>query len=247
MMDELTCYVFPDWDPRIRPAEATRDWMAASPHGFATRCLPLNVANAHGWELLSYCGFSASWNGGQRKEDVRINLDPGPVVGRPVSLFGVGTLTFHIAGLFRTPPGWNLWVGGSPNRFKDAIQPLTGIVETDWSVYSFTMNWKFTRRNHTVRFERDEPIAFVFPVPRAGATSMRPVVRDIAENPDLREQYLAWTQDREEFRQRMKGPDAPPNMADRWQKRYMRGADMRDQRPVADHVSKLRLPPFEKA
>ena len=69
-----------------------------------------------------------------------------PAALAPLSAFGEGVLTFHINGLFRTPPGWNLWVGGSPNSPKDGIYPLTGVIETDWSPYTFTMNWRFTRR-----------------------------------------------------------------------------------------------------
>ena len=73
-----------------------------------------------------------------------------------MSIFGQGVLPFHIQGLFRTPPQWNLWVGGSPNRFKDAIQPLTGIIETDWSPYTFTMNWRFTRPGQWISFEEGQ-------------------------------------------------------------------------------------------
>ena len=48
---DLTCYLHPGWSPRIRPAEPTRDWMTNTPKSFAYRCLPLNIANAHGWEI----------------------------------------------------------------------------------------------------------------------------------------------------------------------------------------------------
>ncbi len=165
---DLTCYVRDGWRPKIRPAEATRAWMDASPERFAYRCLPLNIANAHGWEILASTGVSAYWTGGGGVEDVVVRPDPGtPADAAPVSLFGQGVLTFHVFGLFRTPPGWNLWVGGSPNLPKDAIYPLTGVVETDWAPYTFTMNWRFTRRYRRVRFERDEPICFIFPVQRA--------------------------------------------------------------------------------
>ena len=137
--------------------------MTETPEAFAYRCLPLNIANAHGWEVLSPCTFDARWWGGTATDQVEIKLmsDSDPRIA-PVSLFGQGILTFHIAGLFRTPPGWNLWVGGSPNRPKENIYPLTGVVETDWAPYTFTMNWRFTRRYRWVRFEAREPICFSF-------------------------------------------------------------------------------------
>ena len=61
---ELTAYVHPSWAPLIRPAPATRACMDATPGSFAYRCLPLNIANAHGWEVLSPCAFDAVWDGG---------------------------------------------------------------------------------------------------------------------------------------------------------------------------------------
>ncbi|MCH3005849.1 hypothetical protein K3W96_15050, partial [Listeria monocytogenes] len=77
--------------------------------------------------VLSPCGFTASWDGGTDPSGVTITLDDGADPARaPVSLFGQGIISFHIEAIFRTPPGWNLWVGGSPNRAKDAIAPLTG-------------------------------------------------------------------------------------------------------------------------
>lgn len=79
--------------------------MDNTPEAFAYRCLPLNIANAHGWEILSPCGFEARWNGGPAVEDVAIRLDPGTRPDHaPVALFGQGLLTFHVEGLFKTPP-----------------------------------------------------------------------------------------------------------------------------------------------
>src|SRR5579862_6916136 len=117
---ELIAYLRSGWAPLIRPAPATRPWMDATPEAFAYRCLPLNIANAHGWEVLSPCGFEAIWSGEPAADAVKIRLDSGADVQRaPVALFGQGIVTFHVEAIFRTPPGWNLWVGGSPNRPKD--------------------------------------------------------------------------------------------------------------------------------
>jgi hypothetical protein len=38
-----------------------RGWMDATGDSFAYRCLPLAVANAHGWEILCVRGFIARW------------------------------------------------------------------------------------------------------------------------------------------------------------------------------------------
>ena len=74
------------------------------------------------------------------------------------SHFGEGVITWNIPFLFRTSPGYNLLVRGPSNWIKDGVQALEGIVETDWAVQTFTMDWKFTRPRRWVRFEADEPI-----------------------------------------------------------------------------------------
>jgi len=243
---DLTCYVHPSWAPLIRPAPATRPWMDATPESFAYRCLPLNIANAHGWEVLSPCGFEAIWDGGAGTEAVTIRLAAGADAKRaPVSLFGQGVVTFHIEGIFQTPPGWNLWVGGSPNRPKDAIQPLTGIVETDWSPFTFTMNWRFTRPGQWVRFEAMEPICFVFPLQRAAIEAFEPRMAPLASAPELERRFQAWHAERDAFHERMRrAPPAVP--ADRWQKHYYRGVDVAGTSLVGDHRAKLRLRPFAR-
>ena len=53
---DLICYLHDGWDPDIRPAEPRRDWMDETPEAFAYRCLPLNIANAHGWEIGAAIG-----------------------------------------------------------------------------------------------------------------------------------------------------------------------------------------------
>jgi hypothetical protein len=181
---ELTAYLHPGWAPLIRPAPATRPWMDATPESFAYRCLPLNIANAHGWEVLTACAFDAIWDGGAGTEAVTIKPGAGSNLQRaPVSLFGQGVITFHVEAILRTPPGWNLWVGGSPNRHKDAIAPLTGIVETDWSPFTFTMNWRFTRPYQWIHFDALEPFCFLLPQarhPQRGAFPARSVADSIA-------------------------------------------------------------------
>lgn len=243
---DLICYLRDDWAPHIRPAPATRDWMDATPQSYAYRCLPLNIANAHGWEMLCPTGFEASWNGGAAKEDITITpTNGGEPAHLPISLFGSGVLTFHTNALFRTPPGWNMWVGGSPNHAKDGIAALTGVVETDWSPYSFTMNWKFTRPHHPIRFAAGEPFCFVFPLQRAALDMVQPRFEDLAREPELQAHFRAWNASRNEFLAEMRKPesrDRPP--AQTWQKRYYRGDDMTDQPVITDHMARLRLPPF---
>lgn len=244
---DLICYTYPGWAPRIRPASPKRDWMEETPERFAYRCLPLAIANAHGWELMSPCGFEARWKGGQGAEAVEIRLDPGAdEKRRPFSLFGQGTITFHVEGVFRTPEGWNLMIGGPPNAAKDAIAPLSGIIETDWSPYTFTMNWRFTRPNHWVRFEENEPVCFLFPFQRGLLAGVEPRIAPMAEEEGLTEAFEAWSQSRDAF-QKWVEQEKPSAPADKWQKLYYRGIRPDGSPGPGDHDSKLRLAPFLQA
>jgi hypothetical protein len=243
---DLICYLHPGWTPLIRPAPATRRWMDDTPESFAYRCLPLNIANAHGWELLNPCAFDAVWNGGPGVDAITIRTDAGAAPSRmPVSLFGQGVLTFHVEGIFRTPAGWNLWVGGSPNRAKDGIAPLTGIVETDWSPFTFTLNWRFTRRGHWIHFAALEPIGFLFPLERSTIESFVPKFEPLDSDPATMERFQSWSRARDAFHRRM-AINPPPTPADRWQKHYYRGVDAAGESLVTDHQAKLRLRRFDR-
>ncbi len=243
---DLICYLHPGWAPLIRPAPATRRWMDETSESFAYRCLPLNIANAHGWEVLNPCAFSAIWNGEAGPDSIIISGDAGADPARlPVSLFGHGVITFHIEGIIRTPPGWNLWVGGSPNRGKDAIAPLSGVIETDWSPFTFTMNWRFTRPGQSVRFDAMEAICFMVPISRAAIESFEPRFEPLGKDPATLERFQAWSRARDEFHTRMRvsPPGAP---ADRWQKHYYRGVDVNGEALIDDHRAKLRLRSFDR-
>ena len=241
---DLTCYTLEGWAPRIRPASSRRDWMDETPERYAYRCLPLTIGNGHGWEILSPCGFDARWTGGDALEDVEIRPDPGAVARQvPVSLFGKGVLTFHVEGVLRTSEGWNLWVAGPPNAFKDAIQPLGGVIESDWSPYTFTMNWRFTRAGEWIRFEENEPFCFFFPVQRGLLGGIKPEIRPMTDEPGLQEAFEAWSASRNTF-QKWVIETNPPAPADKWQKLYYRGLCPDGRAGAADHEAKLRLEPF---
>lgn len=221
--------------------------MDATPEAFAYRCLPLKLANQHGWEILSPCGFDVTWDGGPGVESVAINPDAGTEPHEaPVSLFGQGVVTFHIQAILRTPPGWNLSLGGPPNQMKDGIAPLSGIIETDWSPYTFTMNWRFTRPDHTVRFERDEPIAFFFPVERHGLESFEADLASIDDAPDLKSQFETWSASRDEF-QRWVATGNPKSPSEKWQKLYYRGLRPDLVKGAQDHQTSLRACPLGNA
>jgi hypothetical protein len=164
----------------------------------------------------------------------------------PVSLFGSGIITFHVEGLFKTPPGWGLMVTGPANVCKDGVAPLSGLVETDWSPYTFTMNWKITRPDHSVRFEENEPFCQIMPVPYASVEDFEPRFATLAENPDLEQQFDSWSVSRLAFHREMER-DPPKDPSDRWQKLYYRGLRPDNVPAECSHKVKLRMKPFRDA
>jgi hypothetical protein len=242
---KLTAYVVDGHSINLRPAPVERDWMDRVDERFAYRCLPLSIANAHGWEILCAAGFTAVWDGGRAIDAVTVAPDKG-AIAPALGHFGFGILTFHVPCLFRTEVGFDLMVSGPINRPKDAIAPLTGMVETDWSPYSFTMNWQFTRAQTPVRFEKDEPFCHIVPVRRGEIESVEPELRLLSENPELERAHETWSANRDRFNVELWQPGSQAH-AERWQKLYHRGV-MPDGNATgaADHRTRLKIRPFEK-
>lgn len=252
----------------LSTAAIDRAWMDAAPQRAPYRCLPLTIANQSGWWIPCPVSFTASWDGGLAKENVQIAFgshaeatgwsslfapivvsadQPSPVAhndARISSHFGNGVVTFSIPYLFRTPPGINLWVKGPPNYIKDGVQPLEGIVETDWLSATFTMNWKLTRPHHTVRFERGEPICMIVPVPRGLAEQLEPVYVPLDENPELAREYREWEKSRSTFNADLARlqPDAVKRG---WQRDYMQGRTISGQE-AQQHQTRLHLREFTR-
>ncbi len=240
----LICHPTMEDAPPIRRAPATRPWMDKLPHQFAYRCLPLTMASSYGWELLCPSAFDATWLGGEGEDDIRVEpVTAGAGAWVPVGHFGSGILTFHTGYFFRTEENVNLWASGPVNYNKHAVVPLSGLIETDWAPYTFTMNWAFTEKNHTVRFEKDEPFCSFFPVPRGLLESVEPEIREFDSIPETKAQYEAWSASRRQFNADLPTPGTEAN-ENRWQKNYYRGRFPDGTEGSETHQTKLRLRDF---
>ncbi|NTS30635.1 hypothetical protein HQ945_05155 [Phyllobacterium sp. BT25] len=242
-MTKLIAYVIDGHDFRIRPAPPDRDWMDGSDQRFAYRCLPLNIANAHGWEIMCNASFSAMWNGHPTTEAIHFRSRDGKPLPA-ISHFGRGILTFHVPCLFQTDPGVDLFATGPINRPKDGIAPLTGIIETDWSPYTFTMNWQFTRPGVRVHFSADEPFCHIFPVKRGELEVITPTVQALSTQPELEREYLLWSSGRGQFNAALSDP-ASKAAKEKWQKSYFQGVCPSGEPAPGGHQSKLRLRAFK--
>jgi hypothetical protein len=246
---KLTCYQVDPHPAELVPGRPDREWMDKFSDRHPYRCLPLVVANTTGWELLSPVSFTATWNGGPRTEDIRIDPDgdttPELLKRWAVSHFSGGVLTFHTGWLFRTEPGWDLWVGGSPNHIKDGVQALTGVVETFWLPFPFTMNYRFTRPGFA-SFKKDEPFALILPIPHEAIDECQPIIKSIADDPELKRQYDAWSASRTTFLDRLsdKGSEARKHG---WQRDYFLGRTPEGHVVPDGHVNRRRLKAPRKA
>ena len=225
-------------------APVTRPWMNATQGRFAYRCLPMVIANQAGWFVLNDHAFEAIWDGGSAGASIRIRPVDKTKPSRMVqSHFGEGVITWNIPFLFRTSPGYNLLVRGPSNWIKDGVQALEGIVETDWAVQTFTMNWKFTRPRRWVRFEADEPICMVVPQRRGELESFLTRLTPLDRSPELNEAFTEWSRSRDRFQviSKLKGSQANEQQ---WEKHYFRGQAPGLAQTSEDHQVGLSLRPF---
>jgi hypothetical protein len=153
-------------------------------------------------------------------------------------------MTIAMPCVFVTEPQIDLFVQGPMNRFKDAIAAMSAIVETDWLSYTFTMNWKFTRANVSVKFEEGEPLCHIFPIQRGLLESVEPEIRNLGSNGELEKRNKVWGASREAFKEELRNGPARP-ATESWQKHYFLGREP-DGSPCAarNHRTKLLLKPF---
>lgn len=242
VMPKLTFYDKSGLKVMIRAAQSRRDWMDNTFESFAYRCLPLTIANSHGWEILSPSAFEAVWDGTDGLDAIKISSEDD-IHLLPTSHFGHGILTFHTNGVFRTDPGYNLWITGPPNLIRDGVVPLTGIVETDWARASFTMNWRFTRADCILSFEVGDPFCFFFPIRRSLIAEIETEALDMSTDPELLNDHMAWLRSREQFNSDLKDPNSAA-VKEKWQKDYYIGNNVSGPNAPADHNIKLRLNMF---
>jgi hypothetical protein len=134
-------------------------------------------------------------------------------------------------------------VRGPANCPKDGASPLEGLVETDWSVAGFTMNWKLTRPGLPVRFTRDEPSCVLVPQRRGELEELEPEIRDLETDPETSRSCRYWQSGRTQFLQDLKVPH-PEAVKQGWQKQYFQGTAP-DGRRAPEHQTKLKLQGFK--
>lgn len=244
----ISAYLLPDHEPMsIVPASKFRDWMDDVHGHYAYRCLPMLMANQWGWVVLNSHRIALHWDGTNGVGGLHLAYLKKPKHHRIASsTFGYGIVTFELPYLFRTPRGYNMQVRGLPNHIKKGIQPLEGIVETDWLPMPFTMNWKVTHPNELIVFDEGDPICMIVPRRRHELESFQPSVGDLSEMPDQGKVTLEWRESRTHFV--TEGNQDKDFVATHpWQGTYFRGQlhPDHDAQIYDDHQTKLRLALFK--
>ena len=229
--------------PQVRPARSRRQWMDDFQDRHAYRCLPLSIANAYGWEVLCPIPIEVRWNGGMTVDDIQvIGLKELPG-GAPVdhfcrSNFSRGIITFHLDYVIETEPDWQLLATGPFNDPKTTAAPLTGIIETDWLPYPFTMNWQLLQPGIT-RFEEGEPFCVFFPIPKRVVPEAEVQIHRMADEPELAARHEQFRLARNEFMTRIRAGDEEA-IKEAWQRHYFVGRHP-DGVLAPEHLNKLRL------
>jgi hypothetical protein len=226
----------------IVAAPGRRRWMDSTVDRFAYRCLPLKIANESGWVIESEHAVLVTWDGGPGLQSLEITCLRGASPCAAVSHFGHGILTWTLPYLFRTSPGYNLLMRGPANWPKDGAYPLEGLIETDWTAATATMNWKLTRPGLTVRFDVGDPIAMLVPTRRGELEAVRPRVADIDDETEMAGRYRRWAASRAAFLGELPTRGAVPR-SQSWEKHYMRGQDV-DGRAAPEHQRRRVLHDF---
>jgi hypothetical protein len=210
----------------LRPSPQRRVWMDELAHSY--QCLPLQIANQWGWQILCPTEVVATWDGSPLASGLRVQVDP---VYEPAikSQFGAGILTFSPPWLFRTPAGWDLYLKGPSNRWKANCAPLEGVIETWWLNYTFTLNWKIVEPG-TVTFVPGESLGQLVPVPHATFQNSTAVDVPIGlQEPKAATELLEWF----ERRRQLVGQKNVTH-------RLYRKAE-----GVEDHLTRIPVPPVE--
>lgn len=95
-------------------------------------CLPLpspGHCQPVGWQVLCPTDVYVTWDGSPGPGGLRVAVDPR-FAKAIKSQFGSEIVTFSPRWLFRTSPGWDLYVKGPGNRWKVNCVALEGVVET---------------------------------------------------------------------------------------------------------------------
>jgi len=224
-------YLFGDQQNfKIVPLSGKRDWMTDTPQGYAYHCTPLTVANTYGWVVLNPRNFTAEWNGDNGFSGVSVKFEE---LGNNYasSHFGSGILTIHPDFIVKTENGVSTFVRGVPNSLQDGMEPLDGIIETDWLPFTFTFNYKFTKPG-SISFKKGDPLFSFFPIERGFIESFNIETQRIDSDSELNSDYNAYSKSRLDYLN---------NNTGKYQKYYVKGQGPQKEYDIKNHQKRTNV------
>ena len=212
-----------------------RKWMDKT-EGNAYKCVPMNVANSYGWTVLSPADFSATWDGGEAKHSLQVELSSDSPFRFAASEFGHGILSIVPDFIVRTSKNVSLYVRGVPNQLAIGLQPFDGIVETDWLPFTFTFNYKFIKPGK-LTIKKDQPLFTFFPIERGYIESFETRDASIYKDKEFYEDYLKYSDLRED---QNSGKDGKNSGA------YLKGRLYDKEFDIINHIKKVNVSEFKK-
>lgn len=182
---------------KVEPLPIKRKWMNEISGKWVYKCIPLNVANQYGWQVLSPIEFCANWNGGNNPEDVQVHYHEEPIGLFAGGHFGNGILTIMPDFIIKTSRGISTYIKGVSNEPTDLIYPLEGVVETDWLPFTFTFNYKFTKPGEVI-FKKNDPLFSFFPIKRGGLEKYKISKNSLSSDKKLLNEYYLFEKAREQ-------------------------------------------------
>lgn len=222
--------------------------MDSTPGKYAYRCIPLSSANTMGWEILNPVDVELRWSGKDDGDQIDVKAAANDPFA-PHPHFGSGTVTWYLPFLFRTPPEYGLMITGPANHDKQYITPLDAFVRTDWIPFPFTMNWRITTPNETIRFAAGEPVCRILPYPLELLNDMQVEIRDMTEDPEFMQRMKNWeTQRAEDYKsqqeaeQKWAAEGHEPDMQELWNSQYAKGRGADAGKAAHQNVFKCKEP-----
>ena len=249
---KLTAYDLGVGNLIIKPGIKKRDWMDETPGQYAYRCLPMQVANTFGWDLFAPDDFIISWNGEQDQSTLQINY-PADDNHFAASTFGSGIVTFHPGYLFRSDPAWDLLILPPANHDQASkfATCLSGIVETSWLDFTFTLNWKLHEAG-TFHWKREWPVGRIVPIPH-DYDNIETELLQISDRGDLEKKYNQWADQRTQTISDINivygtGKDSGNVKVGKpkteWEKNYYTGKRLNGER-ISGHTISRKFPEFK--
>jgi len=219
----------------VIPGKVKRKWMDKT-EGNAYKCVPMNVANSYGWTVLSPLEFSATWDGGNAKHSLQVDLPANSPFRFAASEFGHGILSIVPDFIVRTSKNVSLYVRGVPNQLAIGLQPFDGIIETDWLPFTFTFNYKFIKSGR-LTIKKDQPLFTFFPIERGYIENFETRDINVYDDKEFYEDYLKYSDLRED---QNSGKDSKNGGA------YLKGKLYDKEFEIENHIKKVSLSEFKK-